>query len=190
MIKPFNEKVFDKFPILKTPRLTLREIRPNDAKRIYDMRSNGRVNEFIARPQMQTEEDALKLAERTIAAYQNKQAIGWAGLWRDENEIIGTCGFNMIEPYNLHAEIGGEMATEYWGKQLALEAVKAILAFGIDDMNLHTIEAKVSPHNRSAIYVMEQLGFLKEAHYNDRIYFEGQFKDMAVYTLLANNYNR
>jgi hypothetical protein len=37
---------------------------------------------------------------------------------------------------------------------------------------------------------MEQLGFVKEAHYNDRIYFEGQFKDMAVYTLVANKYNR
>lgn len=186
----FNNKVFDKFPVLKTARLTLREIRPEDAKRIYDMRSNGRVNEFIARPQMQTEEEALKLAERTIAAYHNKQAIGWAGILREGNEIIGTCGFNMIEAYNLHAEIGGEMATEYWGKQIALEAVKAILAFGIDEMNLHTIEAKVSPHNRSAIYVMEQLGFVKEAHYKDRIYFDGHFKDMAVYTLIAPNYNR
>lgn len=186
----FNDKVFNTFPILKTPRLTLREIRPEDARRIFEMRSNGRVNEFIARPKMETESDALKLTERTIAAYQNKQAIGWAGILRDENEIIGTCGFNMIETHNLHAEIGGEMATEYWGKHIAQEAVKAIITFGLDEMNLQTIEAKVSPHNRGAIYVMEQLGFIKEAHFKNRIYFGGQFTDMAVYTLHAANFNR
>ncbi len=186
-MKTFNERVFDVFPVLKTNRLTLREIRPEDAKRIYDMRSNGRVNQFIARPQMQKEEDALSLAERTVAAYKNKQAIGWAGILRENNAIIGTCGFNMIDTYNLRAEIGGEMATEYWGKHIAIEAVMAIIKFGLEEMNLHSIEAKVSPDNRGAIYLMEQIGFVKEAHYRDRIYFNGKFMDMAVYTLIKGN---
>jgi ribosomal-protein-alanine N-acetyltransferase len=186
-METFNERVFDVFPVLKTNRLTLREIRPEDAKRIYDMRSNGRVNQFIARPQMQKEEDALSLAERTIAAYNNKQAIGWAGILRENNAIIGTCGFNMIDTYNLRAEIGGEMATEYWGKHIAIEAVIAIIKFGLEEMNLHSIEAKVSPDNRGAIYLMEQIGFVKEAHYRDRIYFNGKFMDMAVYTLIKGN---
>jgi [ribosomal protein S5]-alanine N-acetyltransferase len=183
----FNHQVFEAFPVLKTNRLTLREIRPEDARRIYDMRSNGRVNQFIARPQMQKEEDALSLAERTIAAYNNKQAIGWAGILRENNAIIGTCGFNTIDAYNLRAEIGGEMATEYWGKHIAIEAVMAIIQFGLEQMNLHSIEAKVSPDNRGAIYLMEQIGFVKEAHYRDRIYFNGKFMDMAVYTLIKGN---
>lgn len=186
-MKPFNEDVFKQFPILKTQRLTLREIRVEDAKRIFDMRSNGRVNQFIARPNMQSADDATKLAERTIAAYQNKQAIGWAGILRDSQEIIGTCGFNSIDVMNLRAEIGGEMATEYWGKNIAQEAVREILRFGLYEMNLHSIEAKVSPQNKSAIYVLEHLGFEKEAHYKDRIYFNGNFIDMAVYTLIKGN---
>ncbi len=180
----FNQDVFNQFPVLKTSRLTLREIRVEDAKRIYDMRSNGRVNQFIPRPNMQAEDDAMKLAERTVAAFHNKQAIGWAGILRDSQEIIGTCGFNSIDIMNLRAEIGGEMATEFWGKNIAQEAVCEILRFGLYHMNLHTIEAKVSPQNRGAIYVLEQLGFEKEAHFKDRIYFNGNFSDMAVYTLL------
>ena len=183
----FNNKVFDTFPIIKTNRLTLREIRLEDAKRIFDMRSNGRVNTFIARPNMQKQEDAVGLAERTINAFKNKQTIGWAGILKDYNEIIGTCGFNMIDSYNLRAEIGGEMATEYWGKNIAIEAVIAIIQFGLEEMNLHSIEAKVSPNNRGAIYLMEQIGFVKEAHYKDRILFNNTFSDMAVYTLLKGN---
>jgi ribosomal-protein-alanine N-acetyltransferase len=182
-----NTSVFDSFPVLKTARLTLREIRLTDAPQIFAMRASGRVNQFIARPNMQLAEDAFHLAERTTQAFNNKQAIGWAGILRDNDEIIGTCGFNQIDVANMHAEIGGEMATEYWGKNIAIEAVKAIIEFGLNTMNLHTIEAKVSPQNRGAIFLMEELGFIKEAHYKDRIYFNEAFTDMAVYTLIKGN---
>jgi ribosomal-protein-alanine N-acetyltransferase len=186
-METFNHGVFSSFPVIKTDRLTLREIRLADAKRIFDMRSNGRVNTFIARDNMQHQEDAKALAERTINAYNNKQAIGWAGILRENQEIIGTCGFNMIDTYNLRAEIGGEMATEYWGKNIAIEAVQAIIQFGLNTMNLHSIEAKVSPQNRSAIYLMEKLGFVKEAHFKDRVLFNDSFYDMAIYTLIKGN---
>lgn len=182
-----NDKVFEEFPILKTQRLKLREIRVDDAKQIFEMRSSGRVNEFIPRNNMMQEEDALQLAEKTIQAFKNKQAIGWAGILRDNNEIIGTCGFNQIDFYNIRAEIGGEMATEFWGKNIAFEAVQVIINFGFEELNLHAIEAKVSPENIGAINVLTQIGFLKEAHYKDRIYFNNQFSDMAVYTLFKGN---
>ena len=182
-----NKDIFIEFPILKTNRLTLREIRNTDAREIFEMRSNKRVNQFIARDSMDKMEDSEKLVAKTILAYQNHQAIGWAAILRDSNEIIGTCGFNQIDYLNLRAEIGGELSVEYWGKNIAIEAIYAIIKFGFDKMNLHTIEAKVSPKNRGAIFLMEKIGFKKEAHFVDRIYFKNSFRDMAVYTLIKGN---
>ena len=69
-----------------------------------------------------------------------------------------------------------------WGKNIAYEAVSAIVNFGFDEFQLHSIEAKVSPENRGAIYLLESLGFEKEAHFKDRIYFNQKFQDLAVYT--------
>ena len=182
-MKPINPTIFENFPILKSNRLTMRDIRPEDAEAIFNMRSNGRVNQFMPRPKM-TELNASKiLVEKTIDAYKNKQAIGWAAILREQKEIIGTCGFNSIEHENRRAEIGGEMETKYWGKNIAIEAVCLIIKFGFEKMNLHTIEAKVSPDNRGAVFLLEKLGFEKEAHFKDRGYFNGRFLDMAVYTL-------
>jgi len=181
----FNHQVFEQFPVLTTPRLTLREIRIQDAQQIYEMRSNGRVNQFIARPEMQEPEQAIALVERTRNAYVNKLAIGWAGVLRDSETIIGTCGFNSIDIANLRAEIGGELDVHFWGKHIAFEAVETIVSFGFQTMGLHTIEAKVSPDNRGAIYVLEQLGFIKEAHFKDRIRFQDHFLDMAIYTAFS-----
>lgn len=179
-----NSQYFDDFPVLKTERLTLKQITADHAQRIFEMRTNERVNQFIARPEMPSLEDAIKLVERTQLAYQNKMGIGWAGFLRDNNQLIGTCGFNSIDFPNLRAEIGGELTTEYWGKNIAFEAVSAIVNFGFERLQLHSIEAKVSPQNRGAIYLLEALGFKKEAHFKDRIYFNNQFQDMAVYTAI------
>jgi len=183
----FNNKVFDSFPILKTDRLTLREIRISDGKAIYKMRSNDRVNQFIPRPRMMDEIQGNDLADRTAKAYVNKQGIGWAAMLRNDNKCIGTCGFNSIEPINRHAEIGGEMDTYYWGKGIAQEAFQEILRFGITEMNLLTIEAKVAPDNRGAIFLLEKAGFVKEAHFKNRVFHREQFLDMAVYTLHKGN---
>lgn len=177
-----DTSVFEAFPILTTERLTLREIRIADADEIFSMRSNGRVNQFIARDTMRDKQDALNIISRTEKSFEEKQGIAWAGILRDSNRIIGTCGFNSIDHPNLHAEIGGELSTEYWGKNIALEAVSAIVDFGFRNLHLHSISSKVSPGNRGAIYILESLGFKKESHLTDRIFFNGKFYDMAVYT--------
>jgi len=117
-------------------------------------------------------------------AYEKGAGIGWAGILRDGNHIIGTCGFNYIDYPNLRAEMGGELSTQYWGKNLAFEAVSAITEFGFNIMNLHAIEAKLSPENRGAIFILETMGFKKEAHFKDRIFFNNRFSDMVVYSLI------
>ena len=177
--------IFSEFPVLRTARLTLRPIQDADAEQILALRSNGRVSAFIPRPPMPGLAEAQQLVARVQQAYAQKQALSWAGELRDGGTLIGACGFNSIDHPNRHAEIGGELGTEYWGKGIAQEAFQAILQFGMGPMCLHTIEAKVSPANRSAIHLLEAYGFVKEAHFRDRVYFEGQYSDMAVYTLHA-----
>lgn len=181
---PMLAPPYPEFPVLRTRRLLMRDIREEDARRIFDMRSNGRVNQFIARENMQEEESAGILVQKTRKAYKDGLAIGWAGILRDEGSIIGTCGFNRIELFNQRAEIGGEMATEFWGKHLAVEAVAAILHFGFETMKLHSVEAKVNPDNRGAIALMEHLGFRKEAHFREYFQFRGEWQDLAVYAVL------
>jgi ribosomal-protein-alanine N-acetyltransferase len=177
------ENHFAKFPVLQIKRLILRAIKNDDAQAIFEMRANVLVNSFIARPQMKSIEAAQNLVHATRQRFTEKQAMGWAGVLRDQVKIIGTCGFNNFDFPNKHAEIGGEMATEYWGKGIAQEAFEAIIAFGQNELNLQTIEAKVSPENRSAIALIMNYGFEKEAHFKNRIFFEGKFLAMAVYTL-------
>lgn len=184
---PINNSIFDSFPVLSTNRLTLREIKIEDANEIFEMRSSGRVNQFIARDNMSHIDNSIQLIEKTQKAFIDKLGIGWAGVLRDNKKIIGTCGFNHIDYANHRAEIGGELDVKYWGKNIALEAVESIIKFGLDIMNLHTIEAKLSPDNKGAVFLLECIGFKKEALFKDRIFYKDHYLDMAVYTLLKGN---
>jgi ribosomal-protein-alanine N-acetyltransferase len=177
-----NHTVFDHFPILQSKRMKLRKICLEDAEQIYKMRANNRLNQFIARENMDDPRSAEELIHKVEDAYNSKNAIAWAGLLRENKEIIGTCGFNSIDHLNLRAEIGGELNVNYWGKGIAIEAVDAIVTFGLNEMGLHSIEAKVDPNNRAVIYLLEQLKFEKEGHFKDRIFFRNSFRDLAVYT--------
>lgn len=184
-----NPHVFDQFPVIRTKRLLLRQIELKDAIEIMKMRQSNRVNQFIARNRITGLEAAEELVKKTSDAFESRSGIGWAGILRDGSQIIGTCGFNRIDYPNNRAEIGGELAVDFWGKHIALEAVTAIISFGFEEMNLHAVEALVSPENRGAIYLLESLGFEKEAHFKDRICFNGVYSDMAVYTLFRSKWN-
>lgn len=184
-----KNEVFKEFPVIKTDRLMLREIKMTDAAAIFKMRTSGRINQFIARENMHSLDDSIELIHKSMLLYKNQTGIAWAGVFRDGKEIIGTCGFNSIDFQNHRAEIGGELAVDYWGKHIAKEAVIAILDFGLNTLKLHSIEAKLSPENRGAIFLLEGMGFKKEAHFKDRIYFEETFLDMAVYTLIKGDEN-
>jgi len=180
------EKALTPFPVLETKRLMLREIRYEDAAAVYSLRADARVGAYISRQPAKEIKEAEDLIQKMRDAYNNKQAIGWAAVRKNsaENEIIGACGFNHIDFLNRRAEIGGEMAVNHWGKFLAIEAVKAIIDFGFKTLKFHTIEAKVSPQNKSAIYLLEKLGFQKEAHFRDYYFYDGNYRDLVIYSML------
>lgn len=185
-LKKLNSNVFSPFPVLHTKRLVMRDLRAEDAAAVFDMRKSKAVNRFIARNPAENPETIDQLVNNCIDAFQNQKGIAWAAEIKSKpGKIIGTCGFNTLDFQNLRAEIGGEMATDYWGRKLALEATEAIVNFGFNEFGLHSIEAKVMPQNRGAIALLEQLGFEREGYFKDRIWFQNTFFDMAVYCKLA-----
>lgn len=179
----FNEAAFEQFPVLRTRRLTIREIRTTDVEALHRTQASALVLRYIGRPPHEQLEQTAKQIATIHEAYENRSMLCWAAILRDGNEIIGTCGYNRFEKENLRAEFGGSLDPTYWGKGLAQEAVEAILDYGFKGLNLHAIEAKIVPQNRGAKFILEKLGFQREGYFQDRFLEKGRFLDMAHYTL-------
>ena len=69
------------------------------------------------------------------------------------------------------------------------ELLQAVLAFGFDQMGLHSVEAQIDPDHARSRRVLERLGFQEDGrlreNYRDHT---GRFTDTGVFTLLSREF--
>ncbi len=180
-----NQKTFENFPVLETNRLVLRELRLTDKENVLALHSSSEVNRFIYRnTTTYTIENAARHIEVLKHFYDKKWAIAWAATLKGSDELIGICSFNSIDIVNHRAEIDGELLYEYWRKGFGIEGFLALIHFGFEMMNLHSITSKVFTENKTVVSLLEKFGFEKEGRLRDRIFVDGEYKDMYLYSVL------
>src|SRR3569832_1993497 len=97
---------FTPFPILKTERLTLRQLSGKDNKEIFTLRSDKQVNKYIDRNPCTTIEDARKFIHTIAEVVGQNKGIYWAITLTGNDHLVGTiCLFNFSNE-NDRAEIG------------------------------------------------------------------------------------
>ena len=175
---------FEPFPVFETPRLILRRIERSDLNAIYQLQSNPRVVEHFGRPPHSRIEQSEELLHKIVDGVQNGTSIRWAITIKPSLEFIGSTGFWRWNQPHFNAEIGYELAPDYWGAGIMVEAIKPTLVFGFDTMKLHRVEANVEPNNKGSVRVLEKLGFQREALLREN-WFDGKsFTSTAHYGLL------
>ncbi len=176
---------FGEFPIIHTERLLLRKLICEDAEALFPLRKDPAVMKYIARPLSKEIEEVHKLIDIINQGYNNNEGITWAITRVDNPTLIGTIGFWRIEKENHRAEIGYLLDPAFQGKGIMYETMQAVLEFGFTILKLHSIEANIDKDNEASIKLVERCGFVKEAHFKENFYFEGQFLDSAIYSLLT-----
>jgi ribosomal-protein-alanine N-acetyltransferase len=179
---------FHPFQNLGTERLSLRRLNANDVNEILELRGNPDTMKFIPRPLAKNTDDALEHIKMINDAIENNTGINWAITVKGSDKAIGLLGFYRIQPENHRSEIGYMILPEYSGKGYVTEAIKAILDYGFNQINLHSIEAVIDPENYASERVLQKLGFVKEAHILENELWEGKFWDTVIYSLLKRNY--
>ena len=76
------------------------------------------------------------------------------------------------------------------GKGIVTEAIKVVLKYGFDDLQMHSIEAVIDPENTASERVLQKNGFVKEAHLIENEFAEGKFWDSVIYSILKRNFKR
>jgi ribosomal-protein-alanine N-acetyltransferase len=166
----FNDSAFDLFPILQTPRLTLREIQPSDASQFFALRSNPKVRAYTGRVPC-TEVAEVEIWMNQIKdGFANKEALLWVLEETSTGLVIGDVCFWRFLKQHLRAELGYELSPAYWGKGYMSEALKAVLRFGFEQLHVHSIEANVTPANKASIDILLRNGFKQEGMFKENYF--------------------
>jgi ribosomal-protein-alanine N-acetyltransferase len=181
---------FHPFQNIETERLLLRRIDVNDVEEVLALRGNPDTMKYIPRPLTKSKEDALEHIAMIEEKIVNNTGINWGITIKGNPKIIGIIGHYRISPENHRAEIGYMSFPETNGKGYMSEALKAVLAYGFEQMNLHSIEAVIDPANIASEKLLQKNGFVKEAHILENELWEGKFWDTVIYSLLRKNWKK
>ena len=150
---------FTPFPVLKTVRLTLRQLRGSDDNEIFALRSNDNVNKYLGRKPAKSIDDAKNFIKTIKENIQRNDSIYWAITLNGTDKLIGTiCLFNFSEDH-LKAEIGYELLPDFQGKGIMQEAISKVIHFGFQHVGLNSIEAYTHSENQSSTRLLEKLNF-------------------------------
>lgn len=171
--------------ILKTSRVTLRPIVLDDAPRYVRWLSDTEVNQFTTMTSITLSEEKKWI--RSLA--KNKDQVVLA-IDTSEGIHIGSIGFHEIRRKNKNATLGILIGDKnYWNKGYGMEAMKLILDYGFQKLDLHRIELYVFSFNKRAIHVYEKLGFRHEGQKREFVFHNGKWHDEVLMGFLKNEYH-
>jgi ribosomal-protein-alanine N-acetyltransferase len=177
------------FTNLSTLRLELKSITNEHAQDVLELRSDENVMKYIGKPKAKTLDDALELIQKMKDTFENKTGISWGIFFKGENKLIGIVGFWRIDAANYRTEIGYLLNSKYWRNGIVLEVVECLLNYGFNILKFHSIEAKADPKNIASTALMRKAGFIQEAHIKENYFFEGEFSDTVIYSMLKSDFN-
>lgn len=154
---------FSEFPTLSSDALVLREITPADAASIMEISYYDGI-------QAGSEEEAAAMLEKINASYGKGESIHWGICFKDQNEIVGTCGFYRGFSNNI-GEIGYVLKEAHRGKGIMTQAVRITVEFGLKEMKLAQVTAYTDKTNTGSINVLKRSGFREVASENEHLKF-------------------
>ena len=175
-------------PTLRTARLVLRPFSEADSEAIYALQSNARVLRYWDSPpwtdparaqafiatcrQMEQDGSGARLAIETV---QPHAFVGWCAMfgWNAVYRSLGI-GYCLDEPS--------------WGKGYATEAVRAMLQWAYDSLDLNRVEAELDTRNAASARVLEKLGFEREGLRREDCVVDGEVSDSWIYGLLRRDW--
>lgn len=138
----------------------------DDSKELLDLEKRNK--DFFEKFSMARSDEfyTMKYQQNRINEFEQRQKndSGYDfGIFLQDGRLIGTISlFHVMRGSLQSAFIGYFLDKEKNGKGYTTEAVKLIVDYAFNKVNLHRIEAGVMPHNIGSIRVLEKAGFHKE----------------------------
>ena len=144
---------------LETNRLILRDWCESDYLDLFEYARDERVGPNAGWPAHKDEEESKSIIKMFI-----ENSDSYAIVLRSENKVIGGIGMHNRTPDETlkelnQREIGYVLNPKYWGNGYVPEAVKILIKYGFEEMNLDLIWCGHYDFNSNSKRVVEKCGF-------------------------------
>ncbi len=169
------------FPVLKTERLTLRQLSIDDQQPIFTLRSDAEINKYLEREPCRAIEDATNFISRINDNIKKGNSLYWVITLTNTKTFVGTiCLFNFSEETS-SCEIGYELMRQFQAQGIMKEAAAKVIGYAFQTLQFQKITAFTHKENRQSIKLLTKLYFLPSG-VSDK-----ENADFTIFTLTYKN---
>jgi ribosomal-protein-alanine N-acetyltransferase len=177
-------KLQEKFQIIETSRLRLRELQVADSEAMLETYSDPETMKYWSAKPVVDLNGAREMVQADVDWAAKGDALVWAITNPPSDKVLGKCVLFQFSHENQRAEFGYVINRSHWAKGYMTETLTAIINFAFNELGLHRLEVDTDAENLASLRVMEKLGFTREGLFRDRWRVYGEWQDSAMLALL------
>jgi RimJ/RimL family protein N-acetyltransferase len=174
--------------VLRGKLISLRNITRRDATAIYELAKSRDISRYTFIPFPYQLEDALYFIRYSQQRQRQGTEFNLGIQLNETGQIIGMIGLMKISYPHRRGEIGYWVGRPYWGKGIAVEAVRLMVKWAFQELGLRRISAGVMHPNQSSVRVLEKVGFVREGCYRKHIFRNNRWYDEYRFGLLRSEF--
>ena len=163
----------------------------SDLEELYELANIEENRDFLNfhRPMSRIDEDNWI---KGVTEKASKGAdYGFVIVEKKSQKVVGTTGIHNIKNIERMGTIGITIKKEFQEKGYGPEAIKLLLEWGFNTLNLNLIEIEAFSNNERAIHVYkDKLKFKEEAKLRMRHYKNGKYLDSVVLSMTKKEYEK
>lgn len=149
-------------PVLETERLILRPFRKEDATDVFECwESDPEVAKYMFWTSHNDINKTKEWLTFEIGQIKKNDWYRFALVLKETNELIGTALIYYEEEVECW-EVGYNLGRKYWGKGYTTEAMKNIIEFAKEELDITELVGRYAKENPASGNVMKKLGFRYE----------------------------
>lgn len=109
----------------------------------------------------------------------------------EDKKLLGCCGLTYIDWKNRNADLSlyiGHNNSYIDNNGYAKEASLLLFDYGFKELNLHKIWTEIYEYDDKKINLYEDIGFKEDGRLRDNNYYNGQWWDSIMLSILKNEY--
>ncbi len=176
--------------MFSTKRLRFRQLKLSDVPELMKHWNDPELRQYVDQGLFpMTEEQETEWIKKTHSDMMSGKAYFFG--FEYNKKFIGSVGLMNVNNVARYATMGITIYNKaYWGKGLGTEAVRFILEYAFNILNLKTVHLEVWSDNERAYKAYERAGFKKQGRKRNYKFLKGKYVDAILYDITREEWNK
>ena len=182
--------IFAPFRELETQHLRLRALRREDAADYFSrLAGSEAVTRYMLFSPHRDISESVSSVEKTLRRYREGNCYRWCITERKNDRLIGVIDLLRLDPERDTCSFAYMLGQAYWGRGYGTEALKAVLDFAFEDLQVREVTADHMAENKASGAVMRKAGMEYVGTEYGKYEKNGQRYDAPVYRITREKIN-